>query len=500
MDGFDLGDVDRRSLWSMVAVFGAVFLGALDQTVIVTVLPAVVTDLQIPFNHLDQAAWIVSGYLLGYTVSLPLMGQFADVRGRRPAFGAALAAFALGSIGCAVAPNLGALVAARVIQATGGGALLPVAVAIVSDRFPASRRVLLIGVIGAIAEAGGVLGPLYGAAIVNFATWRWIFWLNLPFAIIFLIMAVRGLVDHERGRGVLDLPGAFLAAIGLGALIVGLAHEEIQVVGFDIRPLLIVLAAVTIASFVFRETRASHPLIDPGLFASLGFRSAIAGAFILGVALIVAMVNVPLYAATVLSLSPTDGGLLLMRLTVFIPIGAVAGGASGQRFGVGPPSAVGFLVAAAGLVGMSGWASSPDDLAKWLALGAAGFGFGLLIAPLTAAAVTVGGIDRAASAASTFTVARLTGMTAGLSVLTTWGLTRFDTLTGTLALPLPKAGESGADYQNRLVTFNQALIDAAAEVYHEIFLATAIFCLVGVLVGVVLWSSRGHTEPMGQEE
>src|SRR5260221_6510197 len=96
-----LRGVDRRTLGTFAAVFGAVFLGALDQTVIVTVLPAVVVDLQIPFDRIDQAAWVVSGYLLGYTVSLPLMGRFSDLRGRRLSITIALLAFAIGSAGCA---------------------------------------------------------------------------------------------------------------------------------------------------------------------------------------------------------------------------------------------------------------------------------------------------------------------------------------------------------------------------------------------------------------
>src|SRR2546430_12263241 len=111
---------------ALVAVIAAVFLGALDQTVIVTVLPAVVSDLEIPFNKIDQAAWIVSGYLLGYTVALPLMGQVADLRGRKLSLCFALALFALGSIGCASSQSLAILVAARVVQAAGGGASLPV--------------------------------------------------------------------------------------------------------------------------------------------------------------------------------------------------------------------------------------------------------------------------------------------------------------------------------------------------------------------------------------
>jgi hypothetical protein len=114
----------------------------------------------------------------------------------------------------------------------------------------------------------------------------------------------------------------------------------------------------------------------------------------------------------------------------------------------------------------------------------------MLIAPLTTAVVEVSGVDRASSAAAMFTVARLVGMTAGLSVLTAWGLHRFDNLTASLQLPLPTVGESPAAYQVRLAEFNQALVVAGTEVYHEIFIAAALVCVAGIIAGALLWSSR----------
>jgi EmrB/QacA subfamily drug resistance transporter len=468
-----------------------VFLGALDQTVIVATLPAIVTDLQISFDRIDQAAWIVSGYLLGYTVALPLMGRFADLRGRRTSFGVALALFAAGSLGCALAQTLPLLIAARLIQAAGGGALLPVAVAVVSDRYPPERRALVIGGIGAVAEAGGVLGPLYGAAIVSWLSWRWIFWLNVPLALLFLAGAVSGLRETPRPVGKLDLAGAALVAAALALLIVGLAHEEVALLGFDVRTVLIALSAGTFAAFLIRELRAADPLLDLRLFRRSGFAAAIAGGFLLGCTLIVAMVDVPLYASTVLDASPSEGGLLLMRLTALIPVGAVLGGALAQRLGLPLPTGLGFLAAAAGLGAMSRWGVAPDPRLLWLSLATAGFGFGLLIAPLSTAAVNLGGVAREASAAALFTVARLTGMTVGLSILTAWGLQRFDDLAGAIPLPLPQAGETAAQAQARLAEYNQAILVAGAEVYREMFLAAGVVALVGGLT--VLWlRDAGH--------
>ncbi len=474
---------DWSSVVAVGAVVAAVFLGALDQTVIVTVLPAVVTDLEIPFNRIDQAAWIISGYLLGYTVALPLMGRFADVRGRRISFTLALAVFAIGSVGCALSTNLAFLVAARLVQAAGGGALLPVAIAIVSDRYPPARRALAIGAIGAIAEAGGVLGPLYGAAIVSWLDWRWIFWINAPLALLLVVGAYRTLPPDRRPPGRIDLPGAALIAVALAGLIAGLSHEEITLAGRDVRIALVVVGIMAAFGFAVWETRAVEPLLDLHLFRRPAFAAAIVGGILLGGALIVAMVDVPLYAATVLAASPSDGGLLLMRLTAFIPVGALVGGYLGLRLNLAAPTGLGFAAAAAGLGTMSTWGTAPEQNLLWVSLGLAGLGFGLLIAPLSTAAVNAAGSLHEASAAAVFTVGRLTGMTLGLSILTAWGLQRFEDMAGSIPLPLPQPGEAAAAAAQRLADYNQAVLHVGAELYHELFLAAAIVCVVGL--GVV---------------
>jgi EmrB/QacA subfamily drug resistance transporter len=488
----DAPNSPTTGLLALGAVVAAVFLGALDQTVIVTVLPAIVTDLQIPFNKIDQAAWIVSGYLLGYTVALPLVGRFADLRGRRISLVFALVAFGVGSAGCAVAPSLVWLIAARLVQAAGGGALLPVAIGVVADRYPPARRALAIGLVGAVAEAGGVLGPLYGAAIVSWLGWRWIFWLNLPLAVGLLVAAWRGLSDLRQGTGRLDLRGATLTAGTLACLILGLAHEPIVVFFLDLRLPLGILSAILLLGFIWTELRVSDPLFDLGLFRRPAFAAAIGGGVLLGGGLIVAMVDVPLVAATVFGATPADGGLLLMRLTVLIPFGALVGGFLGQRFGLGLPTGVGFLVAAAGLSEMSRWGVTPDQGPLWLSLGLAGFGFGLLIAPLSTAAVNFGGGGQEAASAAWFTVARLTGMAIGLSALTTWGLQRFDDLAGVIPLPIAPAGASAADAQKQLDAYSQALVQVGAEVYHEIFLVGAAICLIGLVVP--FWLQRRAAE------
>src|SRR6266699_2810550 len=225
----------KTALLALIAACAAVFLTALDQTVVVTALPRIITDLQIPVVQLDRAAWIVSGYLLGYVIAMPLMGRVSDMYGRRRVFIICWSVFALGSLFCGLAPILGDnapldflqntgidvsapgliwLVAARFVQAAGGGAVVPVAMAVASDFYGEKRRGLALGLIGMVTEAGGVLGPLYGSVIVQYggfsiplrssilqaSGWQTIFYLNLPIVAILLVFIWRLVPSVVTGK------------------------------------------------------------------------------------------------------------------------------------------------------------------------------------------------------------------------------------------------------------------------------------------------------------
>ncbi|MEA2532086.1 MAG: hypothetical protein QOG89_3730, partial [Thermomicrobiales bacterium] len=174
--------------WPLVAALAAVFVGAVDLTVIATILPQMVFDLQINTADVDRYIWVVNAYLLAYIVSIPLMGRVSDLLGRTVAFEIALAAFLVGSLWSAVAGNLHELIAARAVQGAGGGALLPVTMALVGDLLPPGKRLTALGAVGAVDTLGWVLGPLWGAAVVGLAPgdepWRWVFWINLPLCIV----------------------------------------------------------------------------------------------------------------------------------------------------------------------------------------------------------------------------------------------------------------------------------------------------------------------------
>jgi len=303
---------------ALVALGGAVFLSGLDQTVVVSVLPRVVSDLHVSIAELDNAAWVVTAYLLGYTVALPLIGRLADVYGDRAVLVACALLFAGGSLWAAVADGLWSLVAARAVQAVGGGGLVPVALAAAGP-----RRIVALASVAAAAEAGAVLGPLYGAAFVDTVGWRAVFWVNLPLTALVVAAAWRALGGRARDSAArVDYVGGALAAVALLGLTVALSS------GLPPAARVAVGAAGVVAAAGFARVQ---DLVPRELVRRAGFALANAANAIVGAALVVALVAVPVYANVVLGQGATEGGLTLLRLTALIPVGAVAGGGLAAR-------------------------------------------------------------------------------------------------------------------------------------------------------------------------
>jgi MFS family permease len=218
-----VGEASSAARRRLIFAAAAVLLAAADTYVVVLALPSIMNDVGLSIDRLSEAAPIISGFLLGYVAMLPLLGRLSDIYGRRPVFVACLAAFAVGSLLTAAAENLPMVVAGRTIQGLGGGGLVPVTLALVADGWPEGRRGVPLGVVGAVQELGSVLGPLYGAVIVEHSTWRTIFWINLPLAAVlgtaFVLTRDPRRVQRSR-EGRADVVGAllFLLAAGAGAL------------------------------------------------------------------------------------------------------------------------------------------------------------------------------------------------------------------------------------------------------------------------------------------
>jgi len=462
--------VSRRSSWLLVAVAGGVFIAADDQTSVVTVLPALIPDIGLAVDDFFLASWIINGYLLGYIVALPIVGRIADARGHGRVYTASLGVFMLGSALVAAAPDFWFLVAARGLQAVGGGAVVPVAMAIVVGQMPPERRALGLGAIAAASEAGALVGPLWGGLITELLGWRWMFWLNIPMSLPAL-GGVWWLARNERGVGRIDWPSAALLAAGLAALTIAIADDPIAPRHWAITALLVAAAAGLAVAFALRQRGLEEPMARLAMFAPKPVWSSAVMSVLVGAGLITVLISVPLFVNLVLVERPIDGGVTLLRFTAAVPVGALAGGWVTGRIGPRLPAAVGVLLGAVCFAGLLPWEESLSQVWRTTPLVVGGFGFGLLIAPLGVAVLSHVRDDERAVAASWLTLARMGGMLVGTGLLTSHGLGRFYARAGSIEFDSPEFAE--------LVT------EAQVSTFHEIWVVAAL--VLALTTGLAWW-------------
>jgi MFS family permease len=519
--------VVTASRWGRPLLLGSAALGllvaALDAYVVVTLLPAMLYDLDLSVDRIEQATPIVSGFLAGYIVVMPLLGLASDIHGRAVVYLAALAIFAAGSVLTATAGYTGEppygliglpwLVAGRVLQGLGGGATVPVALALAADLFPAGRRTTAIGLIAAVQETGSVLGPLYGAGLAAgaaaFGGWRAVFWLNLPLALLcgagFLVAGrlsgrpakppARRPPDAVAPRASADWLGALLLGAGLALLVLALYPDDPRrsPVGHYFLPAGLG-ALVALAAWAYRQLAALSPVIPRELLRSRQFLGSSAANLLVGGGLMVALVDIPIMGRGVFNLDQLGSALLLARFMVAVPVGAVAGGLLAGRIGGRWTAVLGLAAAAIGFWLMAGW--DTGELGRRLGplpeadlvLILAGLGFGLVIAPLAAAVLDVARSERHGLAASLVVMVRTLGMLLGLSALSAYGVHRFYQLFN--QGPVLRLIPGSPDFAAQKAAFDARVTSALVAEYHGIFLIAAGLCLAAGLVAALSLSAR----------
>ncbi len=461
-----------------------VFSTALDQTVVVAALPSVMVDLEIPLTDLDRASWIVTAYLVSYTVAMPLAGRLSDVYGRVRMFQAALVLFSIGSALVAVAPDFPWIVSARVLQAIGGGATVPIGLAMAVAAVAPHRRGIALGLVAASAEAGSVLGPLYGGGIIEWIGWRWIFWLDIPQSFILIgLLAILPNVANRTAK--MDYLGALTLGGALTVLSLALSQRSIFSMESFVPYLMVGLGVLLVFALVVVERHAVQPLLASFLYRSKAFVASNIAQFLVGVALIISLVSVPLMASTVMEKGAWESALHLVRLTAAIPVGAVVGGYIMRWTGVRAVCITGLAFMGAGLLIMSSWGTVVEELRLSAPLAVAGLGFGLVIPPISVTALSAAPSHYWGAAASLVTASRMVGMALGLAALSAWGIERFYSLTAHVTV--------GATFEET----EAPLIAAGVTVFQNMFTIAGFLALIAILPALLM---RVEESAEGEED
>lgn len=309
----------------LIGVMLAMFLAALDQTVIVTALPTIAADLGDDF----YLPWVVTAYMLMATATAPLYGKYADIRGRRTALFLALGVFTVGSIACALSPTMLALVLARAVQGLGAGGLMAVPMTIVADAIPARDRGRYQGYITAVYALASLAGPVIGGTLTDFFHWSLIFWINLPLAALSAAIgwpALRRLARHERPHR-LDGIGAVLLIAATVAMLLPLTWSGNSYGWLSLTTVILFAGALVLwMLFVIRLRAAPEPLVPVTILRNPVVATGAIAAFFSTGSFIGLTVVTPLLFETLLDYSPSQSGLAVIPLMIGAVVGAMVAG------------------------------------------------------------------------------------------------------------------------------------------------------------------------------
>jgi EmrB/QacA subfamily drug resistance transporter len=323
--------VPGNVLVSIGALLLGMLLAALDQTIVSTALPTIVSDL----GGLDHLSWVVTAYLLAATAATPLWGKLGDQYGRKRLFQTAVVIFLAGSALCGAAQDMAQLIAFRAVQGLGGGGLIVLSMAIVGDLVPPRERGRYQGLFGAVFGATSVLGPLLGGLFTQHLSWRWVFYVNLPVGIVALAVIAAVLrIPRKDQRHVIDYLGTFLIAAVATCLVLvaslgGTTWDwgSAQIVG------LAVLGVVLAVAFVAVERQAAEPVLPLRLFRVRTFTLSAVISFVVGFAMFGAMTYLPTFLQVVQGVSPTMSGVHMLPMVLGLLLASTASGQIVSRTG-----------------------------------------------------------------------------------------------------------------------------------------------------------------------
>ncbi len=367
-------------LWTFVVTSLALVIVTLDNLVVTTALPVIRTDLGAGIEGLE---WTVNAYTLTFAVLLLTGAALGDRFGRRRMFAIGLALFTAASAAAALAPSIGALVAARAAQGVGGAIVTPLTLTILSAAVPAEKRGVALGAWGGIGGLAVALGPLVGGAVVSGLSWQWIFWINVPLGLVLIPLALRRLEETHGPSERLDLRGLGLASAGLFGIVWGLVRGNGQ--GWASGEIVLSLAAgvLLVAAFVAWELRAPNPMLPMRFFRNRAFALTNVASLLMFFGMFGSIFLLAQFFQTIQGYSPFQAGLRILPWTAMPIVVAPVAGALSDRIGGQRIMAVGLSLQAAGLAWLATIGSASTAYDEFVApFVVSGVGMALFFAPV----------------------------------------------------------------------------------------------------------------------
>jgi len=399
----------------LIAILLAMFLAALDQTIVGTALPTIMTQL----HGNDYYTWVVTIYLLTATISGPIYGKLSDLFGRRPMVMIGVSLFLVGSALSGLSQEVWQLVAARGLQGLGAGAIFPIALAVIGDLFTPAERGKYQGLFGAVFGISALIGPALGGFLTDNVGWHWIFFVNLPIGVVALVIIWRLLpaIKHpERARSI-DYLGSAVFTAALVPILIGLTNKQtMDWTNPEVGGLILLGLAFT-AIFVWVESRAAEPILPLSLFRNRSISVSLLAVFLAGFGFFGAIIFVPRWFQVVLGSSATESGYQILPLLAGLIVSSVVSGQIISRTGrYRWIIVISMALLAVGLLLMTQLRGDTSLPVMWLWMVVAGMGIGPTLAAFTIVVQNAAPFAQLGAATGALTFFRQVGGTVGLAI------------------------------------------------------------------------------------